>query len=64
MGKRSDYKKMDELVAWDMDKGCRRIVNNATPGRRRLRDRLRRQARRRVERRMKEEVMIKWRYAR
>lgn len=50
MGKHGDYKKMDELVAWDMDKGCRRIVNNATPGRRRLRDRLRRQARKRVSR--------------
>ena len=49
MGKRSDYKKMDDFVAWDLDKGCRRIVNHATPGRRRLRDRLRRQARRRAE---------------
>ena len=54
MGKRSDYKMMDEIAAWDMDKGCRKIVNHATPGRRRLRDRLRRQARRRVERRMKD----------
>ena len=57
MGKRSDYKKMDDFVAWDLDKGCRRIVNHATPGRRRLRDRLRRQARRRVEWRIKENGM-------
>jgi len=49
MGKRSDYKKVDEIAVNDLDKGCRRIVNHATPGRRRLRDRLRRQARRRVE---------------
>lgn len=50
MGRHSDYKKVDELVAWDMDKGCRRIVNQSTPARRRLRDRLRRRARKRVER--------------
>lgn len=54
MGKRSDYKKMDDFVAWDLDKGCRRIINHATPGRRRLRDRLRRQARRKVERKIKD----------
>ena len=45
MGRRSDYKKVDELAAWDLDKGCRRIVNQSTPARRRLRDKLRRQAR-------------------
>ena len=50
MGKRSDYKKTDELVAWDLDKGCRKIVDQSTPARRRLRDRLRRQARKRLER--------------
>ena len=54
MGKRSDYKKVDEIAANDLDKGCRRIINQATPGRRRLRDRLRRQARRKVERKMKD----------
>lgn len=48
MGKRSDYKKHDEIAANDMDKGCRSIVNQATPGRRRLRKRLRRQARARI----------------
>ena len=51
MGRRSDYKKLDELAAWDLDKGCRQIVNQHTRGRRKLRDRLRRQARKRVDRR-------------
>lgn len=50
MGKRSDYKKIDDLSCWDLDKGCRRIVDQGTPGRRRLRDRLRRQARKRINR--------------
>ena len=50
MGKHSDYKKVDELAAWDLDKGCRRIVDQSTPGRRRLRDRLKRQARKRIDR--------------
>jgi len=48
MGKRSDHKKLDEIAAWDMDRGCRRIVNQSTPSRRRLKDRLRRQARKRL----------------
>lgn len=52
MGKRSDYKKVDELAAWDLDKGCRRIVDQSTPARRRLRDKLKRQARKRINRRM------------
>lgn len=51
MGKRSDYKKIDGLSCWDLDKGCRRIVDQSTPGRRRLRDRLKRQARKRIDRR-------------
>lgn len=50
MGKRSDYKKIDGLSCWDLDKGCRRIVDQSRPGRRRLRDVLKRQARKRVER--------------
>lgn len=52
MGKRSDYKKVDELAASDLDKGCRRIVDQSTPARRRLRDKLKRQARKRINRRM------------
>ena len=51
MGKRSDYKKVDSLSAWDLDAGCRRIVNRSTLADRRLRDRLRKQARKRLNRR-------------
>ncbi len=50
MGRRSDYKKMDEISTWDLDAGCRGIIDTSTPPRRRLRDRLRRQARKRVDR--------------
>lgn len=35
MGRRSDYKRHDELSAWDLDKGCRSIVDQSTPARRR-----------------------------
>ena len=49
MGKRSDYKKMDEIANNDIDAGCRKIVDTSTPSRRRLRDKLRRQARARLE---------------
>lgn len=49
MGKRSDYKKLDDRAAWDLDKGCRRIVDQSTPGRRRLKDVFRRQARRKFK---------------
>lgn len=52
MSGRGDYKRVDELAAWDMDKGCRKIVNQSTPARRRLRDKLRRQARKRIDRSM------------
>ena len=49
MGKRSDYKKLDDRAAWDLDKGCRGIVDQSTPGRRRLKDVFRRQARRKFK---------------
>lgn len=52
MGRRSDYKKMDDLAAWDLDAGCRRIVDQSTPGRRRARDKLRRIARKKINRRV------------
>lgn len=55
MGKRSDYKKYDDLSAWDLDAGCRRIVNQSTLANRRLRDRLRKQARKRLNRRANDE---------
>lgn len=56
MGKRSDYKKYDSLSEWDLDAGCRRIVNQSTPANRRLRDRLRKQARKRLNRHVKTET--------
>lgn len=50
MGRRSDYKKLDDLAAWDMDKGCRRIVDQSAPSRRKLRRKLIRAARKRLNR--------------
>lgn len=49
MGKRSDYKKLDDRAAWDLDKGCRGIVDQSTPGNRRLKDVFRRRARRKFK---------------
>ena len=49
MGKYSDYKKLDDLAANDMNKGCRHVVDQSTPARRRLRDVLKRQARKRLK---------------
>ena len=48
MSSRSEYKKLDDLSAWDLDKGCRRIIDQTTPANRRLRDILKRQARKRI----------------
>ena len=48
MGKRSDFKKVGDFAAWDMDSGCRGIVNQHTPARRRLKKRLKRQERARL----------------
>ena len=59
MGKRSDYKKIGEFGAWDLDKGCRGVVNQQSAGRRDLKKRLRRQERARLksdsEKEMKDE---------
>lgn len=46
--KRSLYKRYDDLACWDLDKGCRHIVDQARPDRRRLKKVLRRQARKRL----------------
>lgn len=48
MGKYSDYKKYDEFCSWDLDKGCRHIVNQSSESARRLKPRLRRQRRARL----------------
>jgi hypothetical protein len=47
--KRADYKKYDELSAWDLDKGCRRFINQDSPANRRLKKKLRRQARKKLK---------------
>lgn len=52
---RARYKKFDELAACDLDKGCRKIVDQSAPARRRLKKRLRRQARARLKEREKDE---------
>ena len=46
---RAGYKKYDELSAWDLNKGCRRWINQASPANRRLKKKLRRQARKRLD---------------
>lgn len=43
-------KKISELSAWDLDKGCRHIVNQSTPAHRRLKKIIRRQDRKRINR--------------
>ena len=47
--KRADYKKHDELSAWDLDKGCRHFINQDSPANRRLKKKLRRQARKKLK---------------
>lgn len=49
MGARSDWKKVDELSANDLNKGCRQIVDQSTCAHRRLKKVLRRQARKRLK---------------
>lgn len=58
MGKRSDYKKIGEFCAWDMDGGCRRFVDQSSPCRRRLRKRLKRQERARIKDASRKETEI------
>ena len=52
--RRALYKKYDELAAWDLDKGCRKWIDQSTPARRRLRTVLRRQARKKIKK------MLEW----
>lgn len=53
MAQRAMYKRLDELAAWDLNKGCRHWINQDSRANRRLKKRLRRQARKRIK---KEEV--------
>lgn len=55
--KRAEYKKHDELAAWDLNKGCRKYVNQDSPANRRLKKRLRRQARKRLKEAYKDECV-------
>lgn len=49
MGRLSDYKKRSELTSWDLDKGCRTIVNQSRATMRKLKQRIRRQDRKRIK---------------
>lgn len=49
MMERARYKKFDELAAWDLNKGCRKWVNQSTPTMRKLKKKLRKQARTRMK---------------
>lgn len=42
-------KKLSGLSAWDLDAGCRNIVDQSTPARRRLKKKIRRQDRKRLD---------------
>lgn len=47
--KRSIDKRVSELSAWDLDAGCRNIINQASPANRRLKKKIRRQDRKRLD---------------
>lgn len=46
---RSINKRVSELAAWDLNAGCRNIVNQASPKNRRLKKKIRRQDRKRLD---------------
>lgn len=47
--KRAEYKRHDELAVWDLDKGCRHIINQASPSNRRLKKILRKKSRKALD---------------
>ena len=47
---RAEYKRLDELAAWDQNKGCRGIVKTNRPLKKRLRKMARKQVNRFYER--------------
>lgn len=47
---RAFFKRIGAFAAWDLDKGCRRIVNQSTDSNRRLKRKLKRQERERLKR--------------
>lgn len=52
--KRNFYKKISELSTWDLDAGCRNIIDQSTPARRHLKKKIRRQDRKALDRYMKQ----------
>lgn len=42
-------KRVSELSAWDLDKGCRNYIDQSTPARRRLKKVIRKQDRKRLK---------------
>ena len=48
--KRSSYKVVSDLSSWDLDAGCRHIVNQDSPANRRLKKKIRRADRKRLDR--------------
>lgn len=44
---RTEYQKVSELSAWDLNAGCRNIIDQTTPARRRLKKRIRKADRKR-----------------
>lgn len=46
---RNTHKKISELAAWDLDAGCRDIVNQSTRARRKLKKKIRRNDRKRLD---------------
>lgn len=48
-------KKISELAAWDLNKGCKQYIDQSTPAHRRLKKIIRRQDRKRINRYFEEE---------
>ena len=47
--RKSEYKRHDDLAAWDLNAGCRNIINQSTPANRRLKKKLRKKARKTLD---------------
>ena len=47
--KRCDYKKISELFAWDLDKGCRCFVNQSSKWARKMKKIIRKNDRKRID---------------
>ena len=51
--RRAEYKRHDELSAWDLDTRCKRWIRQDSPANRRLKKKLRRQARKKLDKLMR-----------